>query len=391
MRFRVSAALAVASTFGFGSFGQSQQPLESLPPANPQPSGFVGASSLLSAQANFLNQNQWIRMTDDGSVRGSVSMLVGTDHVRQGKVQVALIREGSAVAGATTDVEGDFMIEKIKPGDYSLVVEGEKQLAVCSLTVLTPEAGAHLPNRIHVRTVSPASPRVIELIRSNTMPTWTIGSDTEKDPIAESRKFEDTCEVEIDAQGGVSGLLSRPNAKVDLSGTVVYLIREGREVARTRASSNGAYRFDRVAPGGYGLVASGPEGIAAVGFCAVTNEYARVPSKTPKLVSQGRQDAAMGTAPHLNVELAQPNCYVPAEVIASDEIVEEAGACCPTMGGCCNQSAGWGGGGGGGAGAGGMGGWGLLAAGLGGAALGWAISDNSNNNQVPVVVSPIRP
>jgi hypothetical protein len=392
MRFDLKAAIVATCAMGLAGEGRSQDNAGVAFPVIAGQGELITATASLSTQANNLNQNQWVRLTDDGSIRGSVTLLVGTDHVRQAKVRVALVHDGRVVREVVTDSEGDFMIEKADAGMYSLVAEGENQIAVCALTVLTAVDGRHLPERAHIRSVSPASPRIAELIRGNTMPTWTLGGLHSQDPIAAIRKFEDTCEVEIDAQGGISGTLSRSNASVDLSSTAVYLVRDGREVARTRAASNGSYRFDRVAAGSYGLVASGPEGIAAVGFCAVGSDLVRTVRSKQRLVAQqgaplqGAQGGATIPAPattsqHLNVELAEPNCYIPSEIIPVEECVTEAAAACPTMGGCCGG--GFGGGGGGGSGS-GVGGWGTLAA-LGALGAIGIIQALDDDDQAPIV------
>jgi hypothetical protein len=393
MRSRLKTLATLSFAVGCGSASFAQQVENSALTASGSPVELVRAESSLSSQANHLNQNQWIRIADEGSIRGSVSTLIGSQIARQGKVKIALVQDGKVVREGLTDVEGDFMIEKATPGVYSLVSVGDELLAVCSLTVLSKKDGNHLPDRAHILAMSPATPRVAELIRSNTMPTWTVGGQPSSDPIAPIRNFEGSCEVRIDARGGISGTLSRANATVDLSGTVVYLVRDGQEIARTRASSNGSYRFESVAPGSYGLVASGSEGIAAVGFTAVAGDMARLGRLGDTVfVRQQPADPATipapaSTAKHLNVELAEPNCFVPAEVIPVDDcIVTDTAAACPTMGGCCGGGFTGGGGGGGGYGSGMGGGWGTLAA--IGALTAVAISQALDDDEAPIV-SPI--
>jgi hypothetical protein len=381
MRVSIRAAICLATAVGaFSAPSLSAQELSA--PTSSGTSGktteLVAAAANLSKQATTLNQNQWIRIADSNLVRGSVATLVGSEHLKQPGLKVDLVLKGKVAASATTDDLGNFLLDGVQPGAYSLVVRGENQLAVCALTILSKEDGAHLKDRITVRTISPATSRVSQLLRSHTMPEWTLGADVATDPIGASRLFPDSCEIMIDSQRGIHGTLSRANASVDLSGTVVYLTRDGREVARTRAASNGDYRFENITEGGYGLVASGPEGIAAVGFCAVASDYAAVKSAAGKLVSQTEAVAAV---PAMNVELASPDCCAP-EVLAEPCMTENA-ACCPTMGGGCGVG---GGGGGGGAG---MGGWGALAAIGGLTALGIIAADN--NESAPVVVSPVTP
>ncbi|MBM3966189.1 MAG: hypothetical protein FJ308_14165 [Planctomycetes bacterium] len=347
----------------------------------------VPAQTALSPQGNELSQNQWVRITTSGAIRGSVVAVSGDVHVKQPKMSVALVSEDQVVATDETDVDGDFIIEKGKPGVYSIVVRGQGQLAVYSLTVLDAETGAHLPERIEVRTIAPASPRIAELIRSNTIPIVLEGNRIANDPLGDKRAFQDSYEVVIDERSGICGTLSRPNANVDLSQTLVYLTVEGREVMRTRAASNGTYRFEGVEPGSYGLVASGPQGIAALGFCAIDGKDEKAVSGLDN--SKGAMFVGIRSrhaCRRLNVELADPNCYAPAEIVVAEECVEEV-ACAPMMGCGSGYQGGGGGGGGGGIGAGGNGLFGLAA--LGGLiGVGIAAATNDNNNSTVSAVAP---
>jgi hypothetical protein len=394
MRFQLKLVLGLVVPFGSATYVHSQESSTPGGTALTSSGELVRSTANLSTQANYLNQNQWIRITDEGSIRGSVSLLVGSKPVRQGKVKVSLIQDGKVVSEALSDVEGDFMIEKAGPGVYSLVALGERQIAVCALTVLSKSEGRHLPDRIHLRTLGPASQRVAELIRANTMPNWTVGRRHDSDPIAPIRNSQSSCDVMIDGRGGVSGTLSRANASVDLSSTVVHLIQEGQPVARTRATSNGSYRFENVRPGAYGLVASGAEGIVALGFTAVANKDGLVRSQRADEILVTTRDGKLSQdvdsipapatiAKQLNAELAEPNSLVPGEMIPAGECTEEELVCSPAMGCCPGNS---GGGGGGGGGTGGMD-IGTLAA-LGALAA-VAIAQAMNEDDAPV--SPVVP
>ena len=344
MRTRILTALMVSLSSGL-AWSQDSLADESVP--NGIGLELVASQSALSPQGNELSQNQWVRITSSGSIRGSVIAIAGEEHIKQPKMMVTLVSEGQVVATDETDIDGDFMIEKGKAGVYSLVVQGQNQLAVYSLTVLDAVSGSHLPERVEVRTIAPASPRISELIRSNTIPANLAGAPIANDPLGDKRAFQDSCEVVIDEQGGISGTLSRPNASVDLSHTLVYLTVDGREVMRTRPASNGSYRFVGVEPRVYGLVASGPQGIAALGFCAIESKDEKVvgglnSSKASTLVGIRSRHACR----RLNVELADPNCYTPAEIVIAEEYAEEV-ACAPMMGCGCSYQGGGGGGGGG--------------------------------------------
>lgn len=390
MKIKFASALLLSITTGtvYGQDLPAVASQVSLPAALEA----VTAAVTLSSQGNELTQNQWVRMTAEGAIRGSVVSISNQTHVAQQKVRVLLVQSGQSVGEELTDVDGDFLIEGVEAGAYSLVVQAPNQLAVYALTVLDSDTGKHLPERIEIRTIDPASPRIAELIRGNTLPTSFDSESVEMDPIAAKRMFADTCEVAIDSKGGVSGRLSRANAQVDLSKTLVYLTRDGREVLRTRAASNGQYRFEGVVPGTYGLVASGPEGIAALGFCAVAQPMASLNGSKVRLVSQ---DAAAPApvvsgvpANALNVELASPDCLVPMGSMITEDVIAEELACAPMMGCGCGGATSGGGGGGGGIGASGGGNLGMLAAIGGLVAVGLAAA--LDDDEAPAVVSTIQ-
>jgi hypothetical protein len=390
---KIKFATALLLSIATGTVYGQDLPAVASQVSSPAALEAVTAAVSLSTQGNELTQNQWVRMTAEGAIRGSVVSISKQAHVAQQKVRVLLTQSGQSVGEELTDVDGDFLIEGVEAGVYSLVVQAPNQLAVYALTVLDSEAGKHLPEKIEIRTIDPASPRIAELIRGNTLPTSFDIESVDMDPIAAKRMFADTCEVAIDSKGGVSGRLSRANAQVDLSKTLVYLTRDGREVLRTRAASNGQYRFEGVVPGTYGLVASGPEGIAALGFCAVAQPMASVNGSKVRLVSQ---DVAVSPAPivggvpanALNVELASPDCLVPMGSIVTEDVMVEELACAPMMGCGCGGASSGGGGGGGGIGASGGGNLGMLAAIGGLVAVGLAAA--LDDEEAPAVVSTIQ-
>ena len=113
---------------------------------------------------NDLFVNQWIHVNADGTIRGSVVALMGQDSLTLSKVRVSLSQNGTVVAFDDTDIDGEFLIEKMSPGLYSLTAEGAGSLALFSLVVLDEIAGKHLPNTVDIR-MMPSSNRVSEIIR----------------------------------------------------------------------------------------------------------------------------------------------------------------------------------------------------------------------------------
>lgn len=355
-----------------------------------QPS--AASPSDISNKADGLNHHQWLRLSPEGSFWGNLGTPAGENQIRQSGVDIALIQNGQLVATVTSAEDGSFRFVDLKPGVYSLVAQNPSTLAVMSVTLLESSAGAHLPGGIQVRSLTPATERVVTLLKSSSIPRPRLIQEINQDPIAQDRSFLNSGRIAIDADGGIRGRVSVPGGNVDLSTTSIYLTHSGNEVARTRADRDGNYRFDNIPPGNYGFVASGPAGIAALGFVAVGKGGASGDSSAA-ISQDGRKfvhfSVQQDAVPTLNVELASCDCLgAPA---LAENLVPLEEVCCPLpMAGCCGVAgAGYGAAGGGGGGIGGGFGGGLLPLALIGGltAVGITATDEKSN----VIVSPVTP
>ena len=387
------ASLAIVSVYSAGAVCLAQESSVQAE-ALAQPSAVPASDG--ATQTDSLNHHQWLRLAEDGSFWGTLGTPAGESQIRQSGVGVVLCQNGQRIAEVTTAEDGSFRFVDLKPGVYSLVAQNPSTLAVMSVTLLDASAGKHLPGGIQVRTLTPATERVVSLVRSGSVPRQTFYPEFDKDPVGQERAFWNSGRIAIDQEGGIRGKVSVPGGNVDLSGTSIYLTHSGNEVARTRADRDGNYRFDNIPPGNYGFVASGPAGIAALGFVAV-GDGSEGGDSSASVSSDGRKFVKailnQESVPGLNVELAACDC-MGAPVLAQNAIpVEEA--CCPLpMAGCCGVAGGGfaGGGGGGGGGIGGGFGGGLLPLALIGGltAVGIVLAEDDDNNS-NVIVSPVAP
>ncbi len=271
------------------------------------------------------------------------------------KVRVSLYQAGNVVAFDDTDTEGQFLIEGVSPGIYTLVAETGDSLAVFSLTILDSVAGEHLPNWVEVRMMSTAGGRASELIRGQRGRIQMSQQVPEKDPLVAKRKISSTHQVMIDADGTLKGELSKPVARVDMSSMVVYIMKDGIEVSKTNVASDGKFTVSGLGSGCYGLVAVGDQGVAATAFCATNRDLVMINADRSRFVGL----AALPSV--LSVELGEPiwdgTVPLPENVVASENSEMP----------CCGNASmgGGGGGGGGGIGASAGGGFGQIA-GIGG-------------------------
>jgi len=248
-------------------YAQDPAPIQAEPLAVPVPSTSSPSDSV--SMVGSLNHHQWLRLSADGSIWGSLGTPAGENQIRQSGVEVVLVQKGQQVASVVTAEDGSFRFNDLQPGVYSLVAHNPSTLAVMSLTLLDASAGKHLPTGIQIRTLTPATDRVVSLIRGGSIPRASGPIQLDKDPVGSDRSFWNSGRIAIDEEGGIKGRVTVPGGNFDMSNTQIYLTHSGNEIARTRSDSDGNYRFDNIPPGNYGFVASGPAGIAAMGFVAV--------------------------------------------------------------------------------------------------------------------------
>ncbi len=322
--------------------------------------------------------NQWLKVDQDRTIRGTVVTLLGSDTMSSREVRVSLYQAGKVVAFDDTDTDGRFLIEGVSPGIYTLVAETGDSLAVFSLTILDSFAGMHLPNSVEVRMVSIIGGRKSEIIRGQTGRIQMLQQVPGKDLLVSKRKISSTHEVMIDANGTLKGELSKPVARVDMSTMVVYIMKDGIEVSRTKVASDGKFTVSGLASGCYGLVAVGDQGVAATAFCATNRGLAMINDDRSRFVGQTTLPAVLSV--ELGDSIGDDTLPAPENVVAS-----ENSSLAPEMPCCGNTSMGGGGGGGGtGTGASAGGGFGKIA-GIGGLiAVAAVLAAENGNNDAPV-------
>ena len=324
--------------------------------------------------------NQWLKVDKDRNIRGTVVSLLGSDTMSLREVRVSLYQAGKVVASDDTDTDGRFLIEEVSPGIYTLVAETGDSLAVFSLTILDYVAGVHLPNSIEVRMVSILGGRASEIIRGQAGRIQMLQEVPEKDPMVAKRKISSSREVMIDSNGTLKGELSKPMARADMSTMVVYIMKDGIEISRTKVASDGKFTVSGLVPGCYGLVAVGDQGIAATAFCTTNRAVAMINDDGSRFVAQTALPAVLRV--ELGDSIGDDTLPAPENVVAS----ENNSSLAPEMPCCGNASMGGGGGGGGGGGIGASagGGFGQIA-GIGGLiAVAAVLAAENGNNDAPV-------
>lgn len=337
---------------------------------------------------NTLQQREWVSLNAQGLLEGKVTALTPTGELQSlADVTVALMVDGKQVAKATTDANGAFAFAGVAPGTYALVAKSESHFSTYALHVLA--SGKHLQSSMIVYAANMGEAKARELVNEN----WVREEGTsanyyrthEVDPLADSRKFNDSPRVRLQ-NGNLVGRVSRPGwvyAEQDLSGNVAQVFQNGEMIGAAAVEKDGHFTIAGLEPGVYDIFCGGDDGIAVVGFQAVAGEAsAQRPANAPVLVA-----AQVGETDTINFEMVQPTDAVPPAYV-EEVVIDETEIAGPPMfgGGGMGGSFGGGGGlggggGGGGAGIGGGGFGGLL--GIAGLAVGVAALGNDDNFDPP--------
>lgn len=345
---------------------------------------------------NQLFSKQWVCLTKEGSIDGSLVQLVGNDKTPLAGLPIALVRDGEIAYSALADEAGSFKFENVRTGYYSLVTRTNETIAAFSLQVLDAE-NTHLSSSVEVRVVRPAGLKVKEILRSQTLPTFAVRAElpeVSKDPLGDSRSFSKSQFVKLDANGKLTGQLGSVLPSADMSDMVVYVLKNGEEVARAISDKQGKFSVEGLRPGVYGFVAAGNSGFAATSFQLVDTASASIGADGSRFVS-----SLLDACGQMNVEVVQccevAVCEQPVHTVVETIVQSPVDACAVPVDKCgsastCGCGGGFGGGFGGGGGGGGLGGGriglGGLAAIGGLTALGIIAADN---NKDAAVVSPI--
>ena len=350
---------------------------------------------------NQLFSKQWVRLDSQGSISGSLVRLSDGEKEALAGLPVVLVRNGEVEHSAIADEAGDFKFENVKAGSYSLVSRTNESIAAFSLQVLD-ERNTHLDSSVEVRVVRPAGMKVKEILRAQSLPVVAVRAEIQKvskDPLGDSRSFSKSQFVKMDGSGKLSGQLGSLVSTADMSDMVVYVLRNGQEVARSKADKSGKFSFEGLRPGVYGFVASGVSGFAATSFQLVDNATASAGTDGSRLIS-----IITDACGQMNVEVVQccevAVCEQPVqqvqtvvETVAQAPVVSECAVPvdqCGTASSCgCGGGFGGGYGGGGGGGFGGGRGLGGIAAIAGLATVAGILAANDRNRNT-TVVSPIR-
>jgi hypothetical protein len=371
-----------------------------LPPAGAQSDG----GSSVAKQLQPATAPYQVPGTLVGRIDGSGKLMVRSVGVIDGSA--SLIDLSGQRVSATIDSSGQALIEGVRPGLVSIVINGKGQHAAIAVYVVGPGAPASLGMpAIDVRTLGMGGREVLDAIR----PRLPMSAPMSAFASIESLKVDRSLSfdrVRIQDNGTINGRIHTPvlanMQQFPLASVIVRVTDSSGATRQATTDTTGRFTINNASEGYYDLVAAGPAGYAAFRLFASgsgSNEDQESSgeggsddeSQQPvALLLQDEEDPAQ-----LDVILVPPP-LVDGVVQTTDELADEEEEeeeeelipqppIPPPVSGFL---------GGGGGGLGGLGSDLIGLAGLG--AFGYALSelgddDNNNNGTTPPVTSPSVP
>lgn len=313
---------------------------------------------------------------------------------------IRISQRGSIVAMTQTDAFGQFSIEGMAPGVYSVFGQNSECLFAAAVYVAAHGSTSVGADRLSNVGISAENIAEVGRIRRFNLPTVAFNEDEQtnantyakvmRQSFFSSGPVEDIeigqlieeMDAEVPSVGVENQIVTLTNGEVrgqlaqifgrpiDFRAIHCFLVQNGSTVAEVSCDADGAFVFSGVTPGIYGFVAAGTGGFAALSLNIVGEEPAQVQSDliNPVVFASHRTAAAQ-------VAVALVSQEDSGDINQDESQQQPPFAFEPGFPG--GGSVGGGGGGGGG----GAGGGALAALAIGGLAAAVIASDDDNNAQ----------
>ncbi len=259
------------------------------------------------ADANVVDYQYYVfKSGDNGQIAGNVTVFdsEAKSSVPAVNQRVYFTKNGIVVGETQTDDQGQFSMEGMEPGNYSLTVSGSQAFSTFGVQVVegvdgvfqTADITAVPPRILKLAEELGKWESIVKLATTPGVPTKIIRHNADKTI---------TSRVKLQPDGTLNGrvfsLEDGPEEPVGVS--AVSIFQGDRFVTKVNTDEMGRFSIPGMEPGVYDFVAIGLKGIAVVSFEAVAND---------DLVGwyTSLSNAAMAIAQDLQVPLSNPGATV---------------------------------------------------------------------------------
>ena len=359
----------------------------------------IAAAAVVALSAQFataaVTQNQWVRADQDGSVKGRVVVprSEGISALRDGVVSLVDERGKFVAREVKSDQTGRFSLNGVKPGVYTLMINGKDAFACCAMHVVSSNVAIQdefvvAAGAIDYDVVRSAAMRYLPV--SGRSESSSVSFDPSMNPMTTDRALSKDWFHIRRSEGGLKGRLSRAGFAEEMAAPQanVLIFRDGVEVARTLSGKAGEFYVPNLPTGSYSVLASGEHGLGVVGLKLVDDlGTAKTDSEDASRLVQQFGDASdefvMQVAPLPGAGQVIEDRVIDEQIVDLG-IVDDGGV---IQGGAVSGPIGGGPAGGGGVGGRRRG----LAVGFGIAALVVALADDDDDTSLTPIASPATP
>ncbi len=297
-------------------------------------------SSIATAELNHLTENQWVQPADDGTLVGRVVLPAegGTSEAVEDATVAILGRDGEVLSSVEkTDSQGRFVIRGVKPGVYALTARADFVFACCAMHVLDSHLtlDREFPKEVEISAANidytTVNTAIIRYMPPNVKTAPFSIDDAEFNNLASQVTSDNGFRV-AQVAGGLRGKLHRPGAQgaelADVGLTNVFIVKDGREVARAVTNEQGEFSINALSVGQYSLMAVGADGLGLMGFELVTEDE---DAESASVTSDGKQfvgHRARHCCKQVSMQVAPPTCVsICQPVVIAQQPIETCGGC----------------------------------------------------------------
>ena len=258
-----------------------------------------------------------VALNGKGGVTGRVQTMDSDSGTRGvGGMKVRFVQNGRTISQTTTEASGLFSADNVPVGVYSFVASGNNGFSAYSVRVVSSDSVKY-DNFMEATAI--AQPDAVRRLL-----------DTAPETASSSAEFKSTMDEKganrVALQNGTLNgkVFSAKDDSGAAANTEIFILRGGVSIANVMVNEKGEYKVPNMVPGTYGLVAVGPNGVAAIAFEAVDSEDQTNNNAETNVVFVSTTEPVLPAEETLNVYLTPSQDTVDTPAASPDPIVQDS-------------------------------------------------------------------
>jgi hypothetical protein len=222
-----------------------------------------------------------------GGFSGKLSAVTsGAESTVASGLTVKVVQEGSEAGIATTDEQGNFQINGLKPGVAALLAYGDDSFLLYGINLVASDEKHPATNEIDVDSAVVSGPDlgIVKQLISAKLPKADLrfdqaaGDEDKKFPLGEGDVSTSVAghQVQLQKDGRLRGainLLDERTGRVrEVLDLTIYFVREGKVVGKAEVENSGEFLVAGLVPGAHSIVGVGKDGTFALGIEIIGSE-----------------------------------------------------------------------------------------------------------------------